>query len=223
MTWYRIHTIFFVAILLATPILAQSAILNELRIDQPGADFDEYAELTGQPGESLNNISLIVIGDGPAGHGSIENVTPLDGYAIQPDGFFVIAETGAAGCGGFDAFADLNFENSDNLTILLVSGFSGAVDDDVDSNNDGVMDNTPWTAVLDGVALIETIDGGDAVYSEIRMGPVGGYVPGHVLLCDGFWSVGNFDLCLDDTPGADNGCIVEEKSTNLKTVTAFFR
>ena len=120
MTWYRTHAIVIVAILLATPILAQGAILNELRIDQPGADFDEYAELTGQPGESLNNIFLIVIGDGPAGHGSIKNVTPLDGYAIQPDGFFVIAETGAAGCGGFDAFADLNFENSDNLTILLV-------------------------------------------------------------------------------------------------------
>jgi endonuclease I len=39
------------------------------------------------------------------------------------------------------------------FTVLLVSGFSGAVGDDLDAGNDGVLDVTPWSAILDGVAF----------------------------------------------------------------------
>ena len=37
--------------------------LNEIRLEQPGADFDEYIEIAGAAGESLAGVSIVVIGD----------------------------------------------------------------------------------------------------------------------------------------------------------------
>ncbi len=37
--------------------------LNELRLEQPGADNDEYIEIAGTAGESLSGVSIVVIGD----------------------------------------------------------------------------------------------------------------------------------------------------------------
>lgn len=39
------------------------------------------------------------------------------------------------------------------FTLLLVLGFTGAVGDDLDAGNDGVLDTTPWSAIADGVAF----------------------------------------------------------------------
>ncbi|MCA9981193.1 MAG: hypothetical protein KDD89_10170, partial [Anaerolineales bacterium] len=47
-------------------------------------------------------------------------------------------------------------------TALLVSGFTGAVGNDIDANNDGVIDNVLWTAILDDVAVA---DGGSSDYT----------------------------------------------------------
>ena len=38
--------------------------INEIRIDQPGTDNDEYFELLGEPNASLDGLTYIVIGDG---------------------------------------------------------------------------------------------------------------------------------------------------------------
>jgi len=39
---------------------------------------------------------------------------------------------------------------------LLVSGFTGTVTNDLDSTNDGILDSTPWTSVLDGFSFNDT-------------------------------------------------------------------
>ena len=52
------------ALLLATPIVAQGPLINEIRIDQSGGDDDEYFELIGMPGASLDGFTYLVIGDG---------------------------------------------------------------------------------------------------------------------------------------------------------------
>jgi hypothetical protein len=147
--------------------------INEIRIDQGGGDNSEYFELTGAPGESLDGLTLIVMGDvsSSAGvvpgdqSGRIESVTDLSGQTIPDDGFFLAAEdtfgTGGLGLTGSVDLSlsgdanDLNFENSDNLTFLLVSGFSGLLDEDIDTNDDGSLDATPWTGIVDEVALLE--------------------------------------------------------------------
>ena len=69
--------------------------INELRIDQPSTDNDEYFELLGTPETSLDGYTLVVLGDGAAalGSGVIESVTSLNGATIPADGFFVVAES----------------------------------------------------------------------------------------------------------------------------------
>lgn len=178
--------------------------INEIRIDQPGTDIDEYFELAGEPGAGLDGLTYLVIGDGSAGSGVIESVTGLNGLSIDGNGFFVAAE-GTFTLGTADLTTTLGFENSDNVTHLLVDGFTGSNGDDLDTDDDGTLDVTPWTSVVDSVALVESVGSGDQVYSTHTVGPDGSFVPGHVYDCEIGWVIGNFSGG-EDTPGSANGC-----------------
>jgi hypothetical protein len=140
-------------------------VINEIRIDQDGADDDEYFELSAEPGTSLDNLTYLVIGDGTGGSGVIENVTDLSGHVVDIPGYFIVAESTFT-LGVPDMEASLNFENSDNVTHLLVYGFTGSNGDDLDTDDDGVLDVTPWSEVLDAVGLVETVGSGDQYYGE---------------------------------------------------------
>lgn len=207
---------------LAGPTFAGSLIrINEIRIDQPGADNDEYFELKGPPGASLDGLTYLVIGDGTGGSGVIEAVVNLTGNSINSSGYFLVTESTFTLAGTPDLVVGatgLNFENGDNVTHLLVSGFSGSNADDLDLDDDGVLDVTPWTGVLDAIGMLqqalppsttEWAYGASLGFEDI--GPDGVGVPGHIYRCEtsGDWSIGTFDLTGLDTPGADNGaCIV---------------
>ena len=84
--------------------------------------------------------------------------------------------------------ANTQIEGTDNQTYMLVSGFtgtdtyitrapnSGAGGQDLDTNDDGVLDVTPWTAIIDQVALKETngstpLAGQDWWYAPTAVGP----------------------------------------------------
>lgn len=190
----------------APAVQGQTIRINEIRIDQPSADNDEYFELTGAPGAPLEGFFYIVIGDGAGGSGTIENVTDLTGSFFGANGLFVAAESTFT-AGTADLTTTLDFENSDNVTHLIVSGFSGASGDDVDVDDDGVIDFAPWTSIIDSVALVEDLANGEQVYSDTQVGPDGTFVPGHVYLCGDEWNIGIFDITVGlDTPGADNPC-----------------
>lgn len=207
--------------------------INEIRIDQLGGDDSEYFELTGTPGESLDGLWYVTLGDtgartsganGFGNSGAVETALALSG-SIPPSGFFLATEeTFENGPGDpFDGVipdlvtADgLAFENSDNVTHLLVRDFTGASDDDLDTDDDGVLDIAPWSAVVDAVGLIETApppaDSGEewtygAQLGFVDIGPDGPFVPAHVLRFPD--RVGAFQIApfreLDlDTPGAPN-------------------
>lgn len=190
-----------------------SLVLNEVRTDQPGADNDEYFEIFGAPGTSLDGITFLVIGDGTGASGVIESVVDLTGSVIPPSGFFVAAESTFT-LGVADLVTTINFENSDNLTFLLVEGFTGADGDDLDTDDDCVLDVTPWTGIIDAVAAIEEDNppaGTECHYGLLGavVGPDAGFAPGHFQRCpDGdIWVVADFDpLVGTDTPGASNFC-----------------
>ncbi len=136
---------------------AQGALINEIRTDHDGSDTDEFFELNGTPGESLDGLAYIVIGDGssPAPlRGTIEHVTLLDGSSIPADGFFLAAESSYTGSGSVDLTAAINFENNDTYMHVLVRGFTGANGDDLDTDDDGTLDVLPWASIVDGLALI---------------------------------------------------------------------
>lgn len=210
-----------------------SVTINEIRLDQGGGDSSEYFELAGIPGESLNDMWFISIGDTSAGSGSgfgdrsgnVETAIDLSGNVIQPDGHFLVAETtfGTGGL-GLTGTVDLslasnavNFENGDNITYMLVTLFTGAVNLDLDDgsvngDNDGVLDLTPWSSIIDDVAISEgtlppatTFD--EWVYSSNVVGPDGSFVPAHIFRgpvdATGPWQIGRFGGG-DDTPSVIN-------------------
>jgi hypothetical protein len=209
-------------------------LINEIRIDQPSysrkknlADPDEFFELAGPPGASLNGLWYIVIGDGPqtlvggqlrGGSGVVEEAIDLSGRTIPQSGFFLVAGPDYSPVGGEDPNwrRALNFENNDNVTHLLVKGFTGVLGQDLDFNDDGTLDLQPWTSIEDSVAIVEYEDPnwyGDKVYSATRVGPkiVGDrkYAPGHVYRGTdggGVWQMGQFayNAVGNDTPGAGN-------------------
>lgn len=197
---------------------ASAVMINELRIDDIGSDNDEYLELFGTASESLDGLSYIVIGDGSTGSGTIERVIDLAGLSIQSDGFFLAANASLGTDVPFSGTIDLTlasntFENSDNVTHLLVSGFTGANADDLDTNDDGTLDSTPWASIVDGFSLVETLDvpaSGEYFYAASLglpvIGPDGTFVPGHVyreIDGTGDFLIGAF-VSANDTPGASN-------------------
>lgn len=202
----------FSSIMKATAALPDIAI-SEIRIDQPGTDNDEFFELAGPAGTSLDGLTYLVIGDGAGGSGVIEAAVDLTGNSIPGSGFFVAAEI-TFSLGTADLITNLNFENSDNVTHLLVMEFNGAIGDDLDIDDDGVLDSTPWTAIIDSVALIETIGSGERVYSPYTVGPDGAFVPGQAYLCPEGWQIGQFDLGINDTPGSTNDCPISDIQIN---------
>ena len=151
----------------ANPVCSTSTVvvqLNEVRIDQQGADNDEFAELSGQPGADLSSLTYIVIGDGTTTtkSGVIECVMPLTGKTMPANGLFLITSkvTGQDGI-AFGKAGDLqstafNFENSDNVTHLIVRNFTGTLAQDLDTNDDGVLELKPWGSVVEGLAVCNT-------------------------------------------------------------------
>lgn len=197
--------------------------VSEIRIDQTGSDVDEYFEIVGPPNTLLNGLTYIVIGDGSttAGSGVIEYVQQLQGKRIPQDGFFLAASSSSTLFASvrdatLNAALD-NFENSDNVTHMLVWGFTGALNQDLDTNDDGVLDVTPWTTVLSQVAFIRSAAippvGTEYAYGPTRIGPdPNGFVPSQLAYCPSTdtWTIGTFavDAVAVDSPGAANfGCV----------------
>jgi len=203
--------------------------INEIRIDQPSTDDDEYFELFGPPGALLDGLTYVVIGDGTSGSGQVEFALDLTGSTIPADGFFLAAEDNDTFGAAADLVVGLNFENNDNVTHLLVDGFTGASADDLDVDDDGVLDVLPWTSILDGFALVD-----DAAVPPTAtefhyagqlgvpaIGRDGSSVPAHVFRVPdgGPFLIGPFDFVGGlDTPGVSN--VPEPASLPLLGVAA---
>jgi predicted extracellular nuclease len=122
-------------------------VINEYVVDHIGSDTHEYVEILGDPNTDYSSFTVVEIeGDSGSSTGQIDDAT------------FEVGTTDANGywTTGFQSNA---FENG-SLTILLVEGFFGSVDQDLDTNDDGTLDVTPWTRIVDSVG----VDEGGTVY-----------------------------------------------------------
>jgi predicted extracellular nuclease len=131
--------------------MSGSAVINEFVSSHAGTDTREYIELKAAPNTDLGALRILVIEGESAGWGTIDRVfTP-----------------GTTDAGGYwtTGFLSDQLENG-SQTILLVGGFSGAAGDDLDTDNDGVLDGTPWTAILDGVGVLDP-GAGEFVYGGV--------------------------------------------------------
>ena len=77
-----------------------------------------------------------------------------------------VGTTGANGL--FATTFGSNLVENGTITVLLVDGFTGAVGVDIDSDDDGQIDNEPWAAVVDAVGVS---DGGvdDRTYAGLAV------------------------------------------------------
>ena len=177
--------------------------IHEVRIAEPGPDLNEYIELRVTPGTTLSNLSYLVIGYDAVGQSGvvlmdipIPNVTPSDPYFVIGPNTLTLATP--------EHVHPLGFPDTDNTTHLLVENFSGAVGDDLDTNDDGTLDATPWTARLSDVSFYASnADFTHQIYGEI----VGGDaipldIPEQAGRCYYWWLDG-----FGDTPGAANDCV----------------
>lgn len=137
---------------------AQSVKFNEVMINPPGTDNgNEYIELRSDlPNMSLNGLTIVVIEGDVIPAGTIDQAISLNGLSTGSNGLLLCRDslnvlTPAPEAATALRIADFvpDLENGAN-TFLLVEGFTGAVNQDLDADNDGVLDSTPWTRVLDG-------------------------------------------------------------------------
>jgi len=135
-------------------------IINEFVNNHSSSDTNEFVEIFGDPNTDYSSFTLIEIeGDG-AGSGVIDEVIVLGN--TDSNGYWT---TG---------FLSNAFENG-TLSFLLVENFTGNLGDDLDTDDDGILDTTPWDQIVDaigvndggstdinygGVALAQSFDGG---------------------------------------------------------------
>lgn len=175
----RGRLILLMLLLAVAPHAGGAVLLNEILFDAPvGLDEgQEYIELlsTGGGVESLDGLRLLVINgenDGSGSAGEIADVVSLNGLSTGENGLLLTREGGtqAIPLVVFDPQPEagtqvavmgntsFNLLNAQGLTVLLVSGFTGANGDDLDVNDDGLLDATPWGGVLDAIAVRDDAD-----------------------------------------------------------------
>ncbi len=111
-------------------------VINELGISDAGTD-NEFAEFFGDADTNYSAYTLVEIEGDISGAGAINAVVQLG--LTDADGRFTIDPAPA-------------FQNGSS-SFLLVEDFTGAVGDDLDTDDDGTFDVEPWTTIVDGVAI----------------------------------------------------------------------
>lgn len=133
---------------------APSPKINEFSASTAGTDV-EYVEIYGAPNTDYSAYRILEIeGDAGTAVGTVDEVISLG--TTNANGLFLVNLPANA------------LENG-TLTLLLVKNFSGALNQDLDTNNDGVFDATPWEAIVDAVAVHDG-GAGDVTYAVPVLG-----------------------------------------------------
>ena len=240
-----------------TCLISQAQLLiNEIRIDNPGRDI-HYVEFynSGDEAVDVSGLTYLVIGDSSAGlSGILESITPLGSGTVAPGDYLLLSDAETA---NYDLSGDgtrintftvpntssLTFENGDNVTHLLVSDFDGTVSrlTNLDENQDGTLDFTPWTSVLDAVDIINTTSTPQIITYAARLGFETNRLEindnaGHIYRTPdaGPFAFGAFGTSLQestvfgsdaeplrDTPGSANFFLAPGLTVNLSADSAF--
>lgn len=172
-------------VVLATTATANAGVvLNEIFVNPSGTDNgNEFFEIRNLDGGavSLDGLSFVVIeGDTaiPGQPGMIDLAMSLAGLSTGPNGLLLWRDADtvlnpAPAPETTVHVEDINpdFENG-GQTYLLARNFSGTVGTDLDTNDDGVLDATPWDAVLDAVAHPISSESGFSILYAALLGGI---------------------------------------------------
>ena len=184
------------ATLVASVSASHAAIqLNEIFLNPPSTDnTQEFIELRSTTGgiESLAGLTLVNIeGDGTAA-GSIDFTLSLGAFRTGMNGLFLWRDSALVIHPAPDPATVLNISDwplngaafsgdleNGSQTFLLVTGFSGTLNQDLDTNNDGVLDVFPWSGVVDAIGFLENDGVANQAYGDdagfLNFGPDPGY------------------------------------------------
>ena len=161
MSMSRLASLAITLVAFSSPSKAQ--VINEFVANHVGLDNYSYVEIAGDPSTDYSAFSVVeILGDTTDGDdepGAIGNIWAVG--TTDSEGIWVSAFGVVNGAGDID---------NGTKTLLLVTGFTGTLGLDLDTNNDGTLDTTPWTSIADDVAVDDGYSG-DIVYSAVVLGP----------------------------------------------------
>lgn len=226
MRFYSVAVCLGIACLLA-PKANAAIVINEMLINHSSSltaadqdrEFLEFRSTTGGV-EAMTGLTFIYIeGDG-GNAGIIDFALDLSPFSTGTNGLVVFTD----GLTDWDPAADpatpinaVEFTNDDgggddlengSATFAIVSGFTGAGGDDLDTDNDGALDVSPWTEVVSVVGWTEASTSTETAYAAALggtqfTGNVGVFDPdAYVLAPDGEFV---FDSFTTDDDTLDNG------------------
>jgi uncharacterized protein len=182
---------------------AAEPVINEFSASTAGTDV-EYVEIFGDPNTDYSAYKVLEIeGDSGTAAGTVDEVISLG--TTDANGLYLVNLPANA------------LENG-SITLLLVKDFTGALNNDLDTNNDGMFETTPWDAIVDAVAVNDG-GAGDVTYGLPVLGVAYDGLPfapgGASRIPDGTdtdtaadWVRNDFDLA--GIPGNDGTPIVGE-------------
>ena len=143
--------------------------LNEIYASHSGTDLQEFIELKGPAGASLDNyVVCIVEGEGAlTTQGTLDRAWDLTGLTIPTDGYFVLGVSGVAArdftiVGSGSSGASDAIENGTETFYLIDAGSNANVlaiqallGTDVDSGNDGITTLPTLGTIVDIVGLAD--------------------------------------------------------------------
>jgi hypothetical protein len=137
------------------PPSGSGVVINEFSASTAGADV-EYVEIFAAAGTDLSSYTVLEIEGDTTGAGVIDEVITGLG-TTDTNGLYLVDLPANA------------LENG-TVSLLLVEDFTGSLADDLDTNNDGVFDVTPWSELTDSVAVHDG-GAGDTAYGVPTLGP----------------------------------------------------
>lgn len=182
-------------------------VISEFVFNHTGSDTHEFVEILGDMNTDLSAYWILQIeGDANSTTGRVVSATQLG--VTDDNGYFV------------SEFSSNEYQNGTS-SLLLVENFSGSEGDDIDTNDDGSIDNGLWNSMVDSVSVH---DGGpgDLSYSNVVLNAGfdnGSFTPGGAsripngLDTDtiGDWVRNDFDLAGID---GNSGSLVEGEALN---------
>jgi hypothetical protein len=156
------------AIVLAAGAASAQVRINEIFVNPPGTDQGlEFIEIKSDtPNFSLAGLTLVIVeGDNGAQGlaGTIDQALDLGAFSTGSNRLFLWRDGSATLSPAPEPetvinVADFNpdIENGGN-TYFLVTGFTGAVGIDLDTDNDGTLDSMPWATVIDSFGYREAV------------------------------------------------------------------
>lgn len=206
---------------------AQELHINEIFASHTGTDDQEYIELVGTPGMSLDGWMVVILDGDSFAAGILDRAWDLSGHTMPADGYFVMGDLAVPNMdydlaqGPHNGGVDNNIENGTETVYLLTTTdalfIEGLHNQDLDLDDDLVTTLAQFPGTIDLKEVVGLWDDDPATTADqvfdgaLELGPdIGGpWLPAGVFRPDDYPSCWCSDQWLDFflqglTPGTQN-------------------